>query len=106
MIQPLAYVNRELARWLPVLPSLEVKALLALMLQANAAGFLRTSPEAFAARVGCRPDQAEELLQQLARRRLIFLEPQQTCLIVQIRGFLGGRGAPRDATYPQSCPQS
>ena len=95
-----AFVNRELARWLPLLPEPEVKALLALMLQANAAGFLRTSPEAFAARVGVAPGTAEELLRKLARRRLIFVEPQPTCLVVLIRGFLGGRGAPRDAVPP------
>lgn len=98
-----AFVNRELARWLPVLPEAEVKALLALMLQANAAGFLRTSPEAFAARVGVNAGRAEDLLRRLAHRRLIVVEPQKTCLLVAVRGFLGGRGAPHDAAVPAPC---
>lgn len=97
MLQPVAFINRELARWLPVLPAPEVKALLALMLQANVAGFLRTAPEAFAARLGCRADEAVDLLDRLVRRRLIAVEPSGPALVVVIRGFLGGRGAPRDA---------
>ncbi len=100
MIHPVAYINRELARWLPVLPEPEVKALLALMLQANAAGFLQTSPEAFAARVGATAGKAEELLRQLARRRIIDIEQRPACILVFIRGFLGGRGAPRNAVIP------
>lgn len=95
-----AFVNRELARWLPVLPALEVKALLAMMLQANAAGALRTSPDALAARVGVSAGIAEELLRRLARRRLIVVEPKGTALFVLIQGFLGGRGAPRNAIIP------
>jgi hypothetical protein len=104
MIQPVAFINRELARWLPVLPCAEVKALLALMLQANVAGFLRTTPHAFAARAGVSPWVAEHLLRRLAQRRIIVIEPQGTCFIVQIRGFLGGRGAPHDALIPSLSP--
>lgn len=102
MIHPIAYINRQLARWLPVLPCAEVKALLALRLQANVAGFLRTTPQAFAARAGVSPWVAEDLLHRLAQRRIIVVEPQGTTLVVQIRGFLGGRGAPQDARYPQA----
>ena len=100
MIQPIAFINRELARWLPLLPAAEVKTLLALMLQANVAGFARTSVEGVAARVGVGPEQARELLSQLHRRRIIFVEEQGQTLLVTVRGFLGGRGAPRDAVVP------
>lgn len=100
MSSNVAYVNKQLVRYLALLPANEVKALLALMLQANPLGYLRTSAETLASVLGVCPDDATELLRRLSQKKLIYFEEHGRTLKVLVRGFLGGRGAPRDIRVP------
>lgn len=97
MLQPIAQINKQLAKYLSVLPSAEVKALLALMLQANPIGVLRTSPVVFGALIGVTPKRASALLKALAKKRLILLRPRGDTYVVLVRAFLGKRGLPLDS---------
>lgn len=85
-------INRELARWLPLLPPLEVKALLALMLQATPAGLVRTSPETLGGWIGEAPKTAGHLLALLARRKLVHVTEHGKVSLVAVRAFLGEQG--------------
>lgn len=99
-----AYVNRELARWLPLLPPGEVKMLLVLMLAANAAGFLRSDAGTLATQVGEPTRIVEELLRSLSLRRLVIVRRTPVAWLILVNGFLGGRGAPRGAPSPLAPP--
>lgn len=100
MSNQVAYVNKQLVRYLPLLPAEEVKALLALMLQANPLGYLRTSMETLAAALGVSPNDATALLRRLSQKKLVYFEEHGRTLKILVRGFLGGRGAPRDIRVP------
>lgn len=100
------YLNRDLARLLPLLPAGEVKLLLALMLQANAAGFLRTMPAAIASTIGESASVAAELTARLQRKKLIHVKQSGVSLLVLVRGCLGGRGVPRDAVLDVAAGRS
>lgn len=100
MSNHVAYVNKQLIRYLPLLPADEVKALLALMLQANPLGYLRTSVETLAAMLGVSPAAASTLLRRLSQKKIIYFEEHGRTLKILVRGFLGGRGAPRDIRVP------
>lgn len=93
---PIVYLNRDLSRLLPLLSSDEAKLLLALMLQANAAGYLRTTASAIASWIGEPATVAAELLERLRRRRMIHVRQTKVALLVLVRGCLGGRGVPSD----------
>lgn len=100
MTNHVAYVNKQLVRYLPLLPADEVKTLLALMLQANPLGYLRTSPETLAAVLGVSPADATVFLNRLSGKNLVYFEEHGRALKILVRGFLGGRGAPRDIRVP------
>lgn len=101
MIHTFTPIRRDLTRLLPELPALEVKGLLALMLDANPAGICWLSLEEFADHCGVPLDVAEVLLQRLLHDRLVSVERRDDRYLVSVARLIDRPGLPL-ADLPQS----